>query len=62
VLPGLEAASPPIEQKSTAIWLKLTAILNFFKIPLLFCYFWSFHIGYHLKQVPTFCLDSTILA
>jgi hypothetical protein len=25
VLPGLEATSPPIEQKSTAIWQKLTA-------------------------------------
>jgi hypothetical protein len=44
VLPGLEAASPPIEQKSTAIWLKLTSISNFYKIPLLFRYFWSFHI------------------
>jgi hypothetical protein len=45
VLPGLEAASPPIEQKSTAIWRKLTAISNFSKIPLLFRYFWSFCIG-----------------
>jgi hypothetical protein len=26
VLPGLQAASPPIEQKSTAIWRKLIAI------------------------------------
>jgi hypothetical protein len=26
VLPGLQAAFPPIEQKSTAIWRKLTAI------------------------------------
>jgi hypothetical protein len=42
VLPGLEAAFPPIKQKSTAIWRKLTAISNFSKIPLLFRYFWSF--------------------
>jgi hypothetical protein len=31
VLPGLQAAFPPIEQKSTAIWRKLTAISNFRK-------------------------------
>jgi hypothetical protein len=36
VLPGLKAASPPIEQKSTAIWQKITAISNIYKIPLLF--------------------------
>jgi hypothetical protein len=35
VLPGLEVAFPPMEQKSTAIWRKLTAILNLSKIPLL---------------------------
>jgi hypothetical protein len=45
VLPGLEAAFPPIEQKSTAIWRKLTAISNFSEIPLLFRYFWSFRKG-----------------
>jgi hypothetical protein len=45
VLPGLQAASPPLEEKSTAIWRKFTAILSFSKIPLLFRYFWSFHIG-----------------
>jgi hypothetical protein len=45
VLPGLEAASPPIEQKSTAIWQKITAISNFSKISTLFRYFWSFRIG-----------------
>jgi hypothetical protein len=39
VLPGLEATPPPIEQKSTAIWQKLTAISNFYKIPLFFRYF-----------------------
>jgi hypothetical protein len=45
VLPGLEAAFPPIEQKPTTIWRKLTAISNFSKIPLLFRYFWSFRKG-----------------
>jgi hypothetical protein len=45
VLPGLEAAIPAIEQKSIAIWRKTTAISNFYKIPLLFRYFWSFHKG-----------------
>jgi hypothetical protein len=35
VLPGREAASMPIEQNFTAIRQKLTAISNFFKIPLL---------------------------
>jgi hypothetical protein len=34
VLPGPEAASPPIEQKSAAIWQKHTANSNFNKIPL----------------------------
>jgi hypothetical protein len=42
VLPGLEAAFPKIEQKSTAIWRKLTAISNLSTIPLLSRYFWSF--------------------
>jgi hypothetical protein len=36
VLPGPEAASPPIQRKSTAICRKLTAISNFSKIPLFF--------------------------
>jgi hypothetical protein len=45
VLPGLEAASPPIKQKSTAIWRKLTAFSHFTNIPLLFRYFLSFCIG-----------------
>jgi hypothetical protein len=45
VLPGVEAAFPPIQQKYTAIWRKLTAISNFSKIPLLFRYFWSFCKG-----------------
>jgi hypothetical protein len=45
VWPGLEAATPPIEEKSAAIWRKLTAISNFSKIPLLFRYFWSFCRG-----------------
>jgi hypothetical protein len=31
--------------KSTAFWRKLTAISNFSKILLLFCYFWSFRVG-----------------
>jgi hypothetical protein len=42
VLPGPEAASPQIEQKTTAIWQKYTAISNLSKIPLLFRYFLSF--------------------
>jgi hypothetical protein len=42
VLPGLEGAFPPIEQKSTAIWRKLTAISNFSEIPLLFRFFGLF--------------------
>jgi hypothetical protein len=42
VLPDLEVAFPPMEQKSTAIWRKLTAISNLSKIPLLFRYYWSF--------------------
>jgi hypothetical protein len=62
VLPGLEAAFPPIDQKSTAIWRKFTAISNFSEIPLLFRYFWSFRKGYQLKQMPNFCLNSTVLA
>jgi hypothetical protein len=41
VLPGPEAASPLIEQKTTAIWRKHTAISNLSKIPLFFCYFFS---------------------
>jgi hypothetical protein len=42
VLPGPEAASSLIEQKTTAICRKYTAISNLSKIPLLFCYFWVF--------------------
>jgi hypothetical protein len=45
VLPGLQAAFPPLEEKSTAIWQKFTAISNFSKIPLLLRYSCSFHIG-----------------
>jgi hypothetical protein len=45
VLPGLEAAFPPIEQKSTVIWRKLTAISKFSEIPLLFRYFWTYRKG-----------------
>jgi hypothetical protein len=56
VLPGLEAAFLPIEHKSSAIWRKLTTISNFSKIPLLFCYFWSFCRGKQLKQMPHFRL------
>jgi hypothetical protein len=55
-------SSPPIEHESTAIWRKITAISNFSKIPLLFRYFWSIRIGKHLKQMPNFCLSSTVLA
>jgi hypothetical protein len=42
VLPGPEAASSLIEQKTTAIWPKYTAISNLSKIPQLFRYFLSF--------------------
>jgi hypothetical protein len=62
VLPVREAASSPTEQKSTAIWPKPTANSNFYKIPLLFRYFWSFRIVYHLKEVPNLLLSSTVLA
>jgi hypothetical protein len=44
VLPGHDVASPPTQQKSTAIWRKFAAISNFSKIPLIFRYFWSFRI------------------
>jgi hypothetical protein len=49
VLPGPDAASPPTQQKSTAIWRKFAAISNFSKIPLIFRYFWSFRINLQLK-------------
>jgi hypothetical protein len=62
VLPGPEAAPPPIQQKSTAIWQKLTAISNFSKIPLLFRYFWSFPKDVQLKQMPNFSFNSKVLA
>jgi hypothetical protein len=42
VLPGPEAAFPIIDQKTTAIWQKHTAISNLSKIPLCFRYFLSF--------------------
>jgi hypothetical protein len=58
VLPGPEAASPPIQQKSAAIWRKLTAISKFSKIPLLFRYFWPFRIDFHLNQMPNFRFNS----
>jgi hypothetical protein len=61
VLPGLEAAFPPIEQKSITIWRKITVISIFSKIPLLFRYFWSFRIDQQFKQMPNFRLDSTVL-
>jgi hypothetical protein len=49
VLPGPDVASPPTQQKSTAIWRKFDAISNFSKIPLLFRYFWSFRIDLPIK-------------
>jgi hypothetical protein len=42
VLPGPEEALPPVEPKFAAIWQKHSAISNFIKIPLLFCYFLVF--------------------
>jgi hypothetical protein len=61
VFSGPEAASPPIQQKFTTIWRKLAAISNISKIPLLFSYFWSFHIDFHFKQITSFRFDSTAL-
>jgi hypothetical protein len=49
VLPGPDVASPPTQQKSTAIWRKFAATSNFPKIPLLFRYFWSFPTDLQLK-------------
>jgi hypothetical protein len=49
VLPGLDVASPPTQQKSTTIWQKFAAIANFSRIPLLFRYFWSCCIDLQLK-------------
>jgi hypothetical protein len=60
VLPGPEVASPPIQQISTAIWRKLTAISNFSKIPLLFRYFWSYRLDGQLKKFPIFALIQQI--
>jgi hypothetical protein len=42
VLPGAVVASPPTQQKSTAIWQKFAAISNCSKIPLLFRFFGLF--------------------
>jgi hypothetical protein len=44
VLPGPDAASPPIEQKSATIWQKHTANTNFNKIQLPFRYFLVFSV------------------
>jgi hypothetical protein len=54
VLPGPGAASPPIEQKSAAIWQKHTANSNVNKIPLLFHYILDFSAYLLLSQKKNF--------
>jgi hypothetical protein len=53
VLPGPEAGSPPIQQQSTAVWRKLTAISHFSKIPLLLVFFF---IDLQKKTIAQFSL------
>jgi hypothetical protein len=49
VLPGPEEALLPVEPKLTAIWQKHSAISDFLKILLLFCYFSGLFLTVDLK-------------
>jgi hypothetical protein len=56
VLPGPDVASPPTQQKSTAIWRKFAAISNFSKIQHTFPLFLVFSYRFAIKINAQFLL------